>query len=123
MIAFHAQGRENDTIWLNSKLKPYKFNRAILEILGQTPLRTQECEVGVAKVMSLGWERKQSCEMGTREREKRRPGTLWRGERGPQSHELSPGRANEGGGLGEGGKSMPVYFGRRVARGLSSSQR
>lgn len=65
MIAFHAQGKENDTIWLNSKLEPYKFNRAILKILGQTRLRTQECEVGVPKVMYLVWERKQSCEMGT----------------------------------------------------------
>lgn len=76
MIALHAQGWENDTIWHNSKLEPYKFNRTISEILGQTPLRTQECEVGVAKVMSLVWERKQSSEMGTREREGRRPETL-----------------------------------------------
>lgn len=29
MIALHAQGRKNDTIWLNSKLEPYKFNEAI----------------------------------------------------------------------------------------------
>lgn len=35
MIALHAQGWENDTAWLNSKLKPYKFNnRTISEILG-----------------------------------------------------------------------------------------
>ena len=53
MIALHAQGWENDTIWLNSKPEPYKFNRTISGILGQTPRRTQECEVGVAEVMSL----------------------------------------------------------------------
>lgn len=29
MIALHAQGRKNDTIWLNSKPEPYKFNEAI----------------------------------------------------------------------------------------------
>ena len=67
MIALHAQGRQNDTIWLNSKPKPYKFSRAISEILGQTPPRAQECELGVAKVTPLVWETKQSSAMGTQD--------------------------------------------------------
>lgn len=44
---------ENDKIWLNSRLEPYKFNGAIAGILEYTPQGVQECEVGVVKVMSL----------------------------------------------------------------------
>lgn len=115
MIALHAQGRENDTIWLNSKLEPYKSSEAISDILGLTPLRAQECEVGVAKVMSLVWETKQSSGMGTPGRGGRRPGTfggrVGRSKPPPEGSELSQGRANGGGGeVWGGGKKCACVF-------------
>lgn len=100
MISLHAQDRENDTIWLNSKLEPYKFSGAISEILGHTPLRAQECEVGVAKpnVFSVGKEAI-ICNRDPRTRGKASRNILGGGRsRAPERPELSQGRANGGGG-------------------------
>lgn len=66
-------------------MKPYKFNRDIYRRDTGAYARVQECEVGVAKVRSLVWEKQQPSEIGTREPEGRRPGTLWRGGRGPRA--------------------------------------
>lgn len=133
MIALHAQGRQNDTIWLHSKQEPYKFSRAISEILGQTPPRAQECELGVAKV----WGTKQSSAMGTlAEREgvqKHSGGGGGDGDRGPQRDQSCHKAARTGVGVrfGEGeevclcilrGDQREAYPQVKGKRGVGSSQ-
>lgn len=100
MTAFHAQGRENDTIWRNSKLEPYKFNNAFSEILGQTPLKIQECEVGVVEVTSLVWERKQYWRWGPKNDKEGVQEHYGEEIEAQEQSDLSPGRANGGGGVG-----------------------
>lgn len=123
MTAFHAQGRENDTIWLNSKLEPYKFDNAFSEILGQTPLKTQECKVGVAEVTSLVWERKQYRRWGPKN-DKEGVQEHYGEIEAPRAIRLITRPRERGWGcwLGE-GKKVCLCILRRAARGLSSSQR
>lgn len=80
--------------------------------------------MGLAKVMSVEWERKQSSGMGP---ENERKGVQEHCEEteAPRTIRVVT-RPREPGllgwGFGEGGKSIPVYF-KRTAKGLASNQR
>lgn len=119
MIALHAQGRKNDTIWLSSNLEPYKFNEAISDTGAYA---TESPRMwgggGEGNVFSVG-QRSNLSEMGTGEGDWRRPGTLGGGGGGVKApptlerSELSQGRAKRGGGGGggeEGGEKYACAF-------------
>lgn len=124
MVTVHAQGWENDTVWLNSKRKPYKFsNRATSEILGRKPLRTPKGEAGLAKAVPSVWEGEQSPGMGPEE--ERKGAREHHEERGPWNDQSCHQAARNGVAgvrIWGGGQSMPVYS-KRAAKGLASNQR